>query len=235
MADSSFHTFTSFLAMCIICTDPIESLLGVIELNCSYCPDVVAIPAELTQLTSVTCVSCPRLASIPATLTRLLHLSCTNCPLVTFIPSTFTRLVRLSCHGCPLITTIPSQLVRLAHLSCSDCPRLVAIPATLDRITYLDCARCPLLVFIPPAKRAYCHGCPWLPQNAADYPTHIPSLLRLQRWFRTGEKQTFKRWIRTRAFNEWIFHPDQIGGKLVKRQMEAELGAMRPAKVQRLE
>jgi len=39
----------------------------------------------------------------------------------------------------------------------------------------------------------------------------------------------------TRAFNEWIFHPDRIGGKLVKKQMEAELGAMRPAKQQRME
>jgi hypothetical protein len=61
------------------------------------------------------------------------------------------------------------------------------------------------------------------------YPDHLPSLLRLQRWFRTGKKQVFKRVIRTRAFNEFVFHPDRIGGKAVKRQMEAELGQMRPA------
>jgi hypothetical protein len=78
-------------------------------------------------------------------------------------------------------------------------------------------------------------GCPWLPENAVAYPTHFPSLLRLQRWFRHGRKQVFKRVLRTRAFNEFVFHPDRIGGKLVKRQMEAELGVMRPAKQQRVE
>jgi len=60
----------------------------------------------------------------------------------------------------------------------------------------------------------------------------LSSLLRIQRWFRTGRKQVFKRVVRTRAFNEFIFHPDRIGGKLVKRQMEAELGNMRPEKEQ---
>jgi len=59
--------------------------------------------------------------------------------------------------------------------------------------------------------------------------------LRIQRWFRTGRKQVFKRMLRTKAFNEFVFHPDRIGGRLVKRQMEAELGAMRPAKQQRVE
>ena len=78
-------------------------------------------------------------------------------------------------------------------------------------------------------------GCPWLSQNAALYPRHLPSLLRLQRWFRTGKKQVFKRVIRSKAFNEFVFHPDRIGGRLVKRQMEAELGAMRPATKQRVE
>ena len=80
-----------------------------------------------------------------------------------------------------------------------------------------------------------CDGCPWLPQNAAKYPNHLPFLLRLQRWFRTGKRQVFRRVLRTRAFNEWIFHPDRIGGKLVKRQIEAELGQMRPEKKQRVE
>jgi hypothetical protein len=126
--------------------------------------------------------------------------------------------------------------VNLTTLACSFCPSLLSIPPSLINAVNLYCYHCPLLLAAPPGLHQWSYaGCPWLPQNATAYPTHLPSLLRIKRWFRAGRKQSFKRWIRTRAFNEWIFHPDRIGGKLVKRQMEAELGAMRPAKKQRVE
>jgi hypothetical protein len=96
------------------------------------------------------------------------------------------------------------------------------------------CGFCPLLTSVPNhAVELFCYGCPWLPQNHAAFPAHLPSLLRLQRWFRHGKKQVFKRVVRTRAFIEFIYDPAQIGGKAVKRQLEAELGAMRPEKMQK--
>jgi len=204
--------------MCRICEEPLESLLDSTYLDCAHCPDLVAIPPELVNLTGLDCNGCPLLASIPGTLVRLKELFCRNNPSLVSIPDTLVALEYLNCSFCPRLVTIPATLVNLIALYCVRCPLLLHIPSTLAKLTVL-----------------YGHDCPWLPCNAGSYPAHLPSLLRLQRWFRTGRKQTFKRWIRTKAFNEWIFHPGRIGGKLVKRQLEAELGAMRPAKKQWVE
>jgi hypothetical protein len=199
--------------MCRICTEPIASLVNVTWLDCSSCPSLAAIPAELVNLVT---------------------LRCSRNPLLVSIPDTLVNLRELYCHECPLLVSIPSTLAKLAFLHCVNCPLLPFIPSTLSALTYLNCSGCRRLTSVPSMRRAtqYCHGCPWLPQTAVAYPTHLPSLLRLQRWFRTGKRQVFKRVLRTRAFNEFVFHPDRIGGKLVKRQMEAELGAMRPEKKQ---
>jgi hypothetical protein len=42
---------------------------------------------------------------------------------------------------------------------------------------------------------------------------------RIQRWFRTGRKQTFRRWLHSRVFNEWFYAPNGVGGKQHKRRM----------------
>jgi len=62
-------------------------------------------------------------------------------------------------------------------------------------------------------------GCPWLECNAWVFPRHRSAAALLQAWFRRGRKQTFKRYIRTKEFNEWIYGPEQIGGKMVKRDL----------------
>lgn len=199
--------------MCRICTDPVEELTRVTTLYCSGCPLLTSIPPTLVNLRVLYCSGCPLLASIPATLTGLTDLDCCDCPLLPFIPHTLVNLTWVECSNCPRLTSIPAELIRLIHLDCSDCRMLTSAPfADIQWMRHEDCT--------------------WLPQNAAAYPTHIPSLLRIQRWFRYGKKQVFKRVIRTRAFNEWMFHPNRIGGKLIKRQMEAELDAMRHAKMQ---
>lgn len=223
--------------MCRICTDPLDELVKLIGLDCAGCSHLTAIPSELVNLKVLRCYGCPSLATIPDTLVNLTDLNCSRCPLLAAIPSTLTRLTTLFCARCPLLRAIPDTLVRVIDLCCSHCPLLVSIPAAFASSASVPCPRWHLVPFTPPhyPPRVECHGCPWLPQNVNSHPNHMPSLLRLQRWFRTGRKQTFKRWIRTRAFNEWIFHPDRIGGKLVKRQMEAELGQMRPTKKQRVE
>ena len=202
--------------MCLICTTPVERLTRVTTLYCSSCPLLTSIPPTLVNLRVLYCSGCPLLSSIPATLTGLTDLDCCDCPLLSFIPPTLVNLTWVECSNCPRLASIPAELTRLIHLDCSDCRMLTSVPlAAIQWMRHEDC--------------------PWLPQNAAAYPTHFSSLLRLQRWFRYGKKQVFKRVVRTRAFNEFIFDPSRIGGKLVKRQMEAELGAMRPVNEQRVE
>jgi hypothetical protein len=159
----------------------------------------------------------------PEKLDNLTYLNCSNCPLVTTIPA-LANLTELNCYNCPLLTTIPA-LANLAGLDCSNCPLLATIPA-LANLIRLYCANCPLLTAIPALANLTelnCADCPWLIQNAHVYPAHQPSVARIQNWFRRGRKQTFKRYIRTRAFNEWFWAGDQAGGRVHARHMEWSL------------
>ena len=177
---SPAHSFKH--TMCRICTDPLESLVNLTYLDCSYCPLLTSIPPELVNLTQLYCSHCPLLTSIPPTLVKLTYLNCSNCPLLTSIPPTLVNLTDLYCFHCPLLTAIPHELVHLIALSC--------------------------------------YGCPWLVRNAAAYPLHLPAVSRIQTWFKRGTKQAFKRYIRTRAFNEWFWAGDAAGGRVHKRHME---------------
>ena len=121
---------------------------------------------------------------------------------------------------CIICSTPLAELVPLTALGCSYCPLLTAIPDTLVNLTRLCCFRCPLLTAIPNAGYTMCAGCPWLPRNADHFPRHAPAVARIQSWFRAGKKQTLKRYLRTRAFNEWFWAGDQPGGRVHKRHME---------------
>ena len=120
----------------------------------------------------------------------------------------FVNLTALCCYECPSLTSIPKELANLTTLYCSDCLSLVSIPKELVHLTHL-----------------YCSRCHWLPQNACEYPNHLQSLLRLQRWSRRGLKGArLMRWMRTRAFAEWYWSPDEIGGQRTKCDLKRIVG-----------
>ena len=125
---------------------------------------------------------------------------------------------------CRICTDPLASLVDLTELNCYNCPLLTSIPPTLVGLTHLNCAGCPLLTSIPPElvnlTTLFCHNCPWLVQNAAVYPLRLPAVSRIQTWFKRGKRQAFKRYIRTRAFNEWFWAGDAAGGRVHKRHME---------------
>lgn len=159
--------------MCRICTDPIESLVPLETLICSYCPDLVAIPDTLVNLKTLHCPDCPRLSVIPGTLVRLTSLVISDCPQVTAIPTTLVNLRKLHCDSCPQLPAIPDTLVNLIWLTCANSPQVTAIPATLVNLTQLDCSRCPRMTALPDTmvhlEYLKCAYQPWMPQSAAAY------------------------------------------------------------------
>ena len=50
-------------------------------------------------------------------------------------------------------------------------------------------------------------------------PDIFEKVLKIQNWFRRGKKQTFKRWIKSRDFNEWIYDPNELGGRITKKSL----------------
>ena len=52
------------------------------------------------------------------------------------------------------------------------------------------------------------------------YENNIDKIIVLQRFARRNFKYfVFKRWIKSKEFNEWFYHPDNIGGKNAKRRL----------------
>jgi uncharacterized protein involved in tolerance to divalent cations len=131
--------------MCIICRG--ESLEGLQELHCSYCPQLTSIPV-IEGLQELHCHNCPQLTSIPV-IEGLRVLDCYKCPLLKSIP-VIEGLQRLYCSNCPLLTSIP-VIEGLQILNCSYCPQLTSIPV-IKELQVLCCYNCPLLTSIPVIK-----------------------------------------------------------------------------------
>jgi len=149
-------------------------------------------------------------------------IDCSRCPLLQSIPL-LPNLTELYCSRCPLIQSIP-DLPKLTHLFCYRCPLLQSIPL-LPKLTILSCSRCPLLRSIPPLPKIsllHCSGCPWLNnQENSDYKDNIEKLVKLQRRAKKTIKYSrFIKYIYSRSFTEWFFHPDGPGGKIHIKQIE---------------
>jgi hypothetical protein len=170
------------------------------------------------NLTQLYCAECPLLTSIPATLNHLTVLDCSECHLIASLPTTLTHLRELNCQECMLLTSISATLVNLTMLHCSGCPLLTNIPAVLDQLMYLYCINCPKLTHIPVATVELHHeGCTWLDQS--NQAVFLKVKNKLMRYF------YFKRWIRTKEFMQWFYHPDNFGGYKHKLQLQRLLEA----------
>jgi hypothetical protein len=209
--------------MCKICLQDNYTLedLNVLYIRCLY---LTIIPNTLVNLTRFYIDGCPLLTSIPNIFVNLTHLSIKNCPLLTSIPDTLINLTELDCSGCPLLTNIPNTLINLTELDCSGCPLLTNIPNTLVNLKSLRCLNCPLLFISDDSLEnlihLYCNDkSNWIYPPKKD--NNINKLITLQRFVRSNIKYwIFSRWIKSRKGVEWIYHPDNIGGKMAKKEIE---------------
>jgi hypothetical protein len=182
-------------------------------LNCHECPLLVEIPITLVKLRQLRCGLCILLKSIPKTLVNLSILSCYGCPLLIDIPDSFVRLIALDCINCSRLAVIPATLVNLRELFCIGCHLLSRIPQ--NDLFVLECSHCPLLTTVPRATILRASHCTWLDKkNQAAF---VQVKTKLMRYF------YFKRWIKTREFQEWFYHPDNFGGYKHKLQLQASL------------
>ena len=104
----------------------------------------------------------------------------------------------LDCSDCISLTSLPS-LPNVTHLHCSYCTSLTSLPE-IPNMTYLDCS-----------------GCMWLNHNSnSKYTANILRLARLQKWYR---RVIWCRYLKSKEFIEWCYHPDNIGGKHAKKSI----------------
>ena len=142
------------------------------------------------------------------------------CSYITEIP-VILELKILDCSGCTRLTKI-SVIPGLKELRCTACDGLTEIPNILG-LRELDCSDCTALIKIPthcgsPGLEVLgCCGCPWLVQNPYN---KIPQGLKLQRWIKNNFKYfVFRRWISSQEGREFLYHPDNIGGRIEKAKM----------------
>jgi hypothetical protein len=89
----------------------------------------------------------------------------------------------------------------------------------------LDCRKCIGITTIPTIYDLIlldCSGCTWIDPSIKE--SNLKKLITLQRFVKKNYRYfTFKHWIRSRPGVEWLYSPDNIGGKVVKKQTEKML------------
>ena len=134
-------------------------------------------------------------------------------------------LEELYCSGCTGLTEIP-VIPGLKCLYCSECPLLTKIPV-ISGLKKILCSECPLLTsipIIPGLKVLNCSECPWLPQNPSN---KIYQGLKLQSWIKNNFRYfVFQRWIKSNEGKEFLYHPNNIGGRIEKSKMRKTLESL---------
>ena len=86
--------------------------------------------------------------------------------------------------------------------------------------TELDCSGCTPLTSLPELPNATslnCRDCVWLNHSSnSKYTINISRLTHLQRWYR---RMLWCRYLASKEFTEWCYHPDNIGGKRAKKDI----------------
>src|SRR5438105_3399113 len=146
-------------------------------------------------------------------LNQLITLDCDGCTSLTSIPQ-LNQLTTLDCWGCTSLTSI-LQLNQLTTLYCSKCTSLTCIPQ-LNQLTTLYCWECTSLTFIPNNQYIYVNtvGCKWLDENNHKF---LPVLQRFIK--KNFQYWRFKRILKDKRFIEWLYQPNEIGGKFSKKQL----------------
>jgi hypothetical protein len=124
------------------------------------------------------------------------HLYCGDCTSLTSLPD-IPNVTNLYCNGCTLLTALP-EMPNMRYLYCHICTSITSLP-DMSNITHF-----------------YCDGCMWLDHSNSNYTINISRLTRLQRWYR---RMIWCRYLESRAFIEWCYHPDNIGGKQAKKNI----------------
>jgi len=202
---------------------------------CADCPNLMNIPTTFIALKTLYCASCPKITEISSNFINIRTLCIRDCRNILSIPYNLTNLTELDCSFCENLKCIDIDefsnfYSNLTLLNCSYSRNIIKIPSIstspinllkiinnglewLDKKLDINV----LIKFYYPSKFNIT-DCVWLnhPDNK-DYESNIQKLKILQHWFKkTFKYRIFKRWIKSEDGVKWIYHPDNIGGKLSK-------------------
>ena len=142
-------------------------------------------------------------------------------------------LKEIYCLGCSELTYVP-KIESLEYLNCDGCVNLKEI-SFLRNLEFLDCYDCRLLTIFPesPDMKGFCSDpLPWLPNIFnIDLPTNVEKLVTLQRLFKRWLPfLRLRRFIKSREFAEWYYHPKNRGGIVSKRIIESSISEVQQKK-----
>ena len=196
----------------------IPSYTSLTSLQLNNC-DVVLIPSQFPNLKTLhlDCLKMKSISSFPS----VNHMSLANCNDIVSITD-FPSLTYLQFYQCWNVRFVDG-IGELSRLIMNTVPKLLFInplPKTESTTYVWDCSQV-LLPYICfqrcMTKHTHDNPCPYPPTNSIN--DNYQKVIKIQRWFRQGRKQTFKRFITSQSFVEWIYSPNQLGGRCQKRHL----------------
>jgi len=210
--------------MCIICTGEIndKNLNTLSKLNVSFCSNLTSeklqeILIQCKNLEILWCHSCISLTSLDLRnnsegvtskgCINLVTLWCSNCTSLTSIDlrsrsegvtsKGCINLKELFCYNCPFLTSLDLRNnINLKILWCFNCISLTSLDLPKGFYDYIDHS-----------------DCPWITQNE-DFSINLQRLIKLQKWYR---RLLIIKYMKSQEFIEWIYSPDNVGGRLYKK------------------
>jgi len=128
------------------------------------------------------------------------------------------NLSSLYCYNCISLASLDLQEnKKLTSVHCDNCKSLTSINIPENINLSLWCFNCPSLTSLNLPKGYHGHidysDCPWISQNE-DFINNLQRLIKIQRWYR---KLLIIKYLKSQEFIEWVYAPDNIGGRLYKK------------------
>jgi len=208
--------------MCIICTGKIykKDLNTLQKLYVSDCPNLTSeklqeILNQCKNLKELFCDNCTSLTSLDLRDNiNLTELYCYDCPSLTSLDlwssskgvTSFgcVNLTTLLCYNCTSLTSLDLRNINLLRLNCPSCTSLTSLNLRSNFKSEYD--------YINYSK------CPWITQNK-EFLNNLQRLIKLQKWYR---RIVLIKYMKSKQFIEWIYSPNNIGGKCHKLKLLKE-------------
>jgi len=199
--------------MCIICTGEIynENFDILQELHIMLCLKITSeklqeILFQCKQLKVLSCYWCMSITSLDLRENKNLKIvGCTTCESLTSINlQENINLETLSCPNCISLTNLDVQKCnKLKQLFCHGCRSLTILKYTIVQYENVNIVL---------------NNCTWIFQ-CPGFPSNLQNLIKLQRWYR---RILIIKYLKSQEFIEWIYNPNNIGGRLHKVKLLKE-------------
>jgi len=206
-------------------------------LYCYYCASLTSLNLQNNKnLEILYCYNCSSLTSLDLRSSsegvtskgciNLVTLWCFYCTSLTSLDLwSNINLEELWCSFCTSLTSLDLQSnINLKILYCNFCNSLTSLDLRNNKnLVTLVCSSCKSLTSLNLPKE--CKGfinqykCPWIIQNE-EFSSNLQRLIKLQKWYR---KLLIIKYLKSLEFIEWVYSPNNIGGRLYKIKLLKDL------------